>query len=69
MKKQEFNPIQLVITFLVPMLFGKISILYFGQNYSNYPGDGYGYGLAASIAFTLFMIGRFLWKYRNYKDD
>jgi hypothetical protein len=54
--------------FLLPTLMGKAFILYFGLNYTNYPGEGYGYGLAVAISFTVFMVARFLWKYRNYDD-
>jgi hypothetical protein len=53
---------------LVPMLINKLFMLYFGLNYSNRPGEGYGYGLAATIFFLFFTIGRFLWKYRNEED-
>lgn len=58
----------LLATFLVPTLFGKTMILYFGLNYSDHPGDGYGYGLVIAILFTAVMMGRFLWKYRNYEE-
>jgi hypothetical protein len=58
----------LLIPFLLPTLLGKCFILYFGLNYSEYPGEGYGIGLGISIAFTLFMLGRFLWTYRHYQD-
>lgn len=58
----------LLMPFLFPTLVGKSLILYFGLNYSNEPGEGYGVGLVISILFTLTMIGRFLWKTRNYVD-
>ena len=54
--------------FLFPLLINKVFMLYFGLNYSNYPGEGYGYGLVATILFLFFTIGRFLWKYRNIED-
>ena len=54
--------------FLVPTLLNKCFMLYFGLNYSNYPGDGYGYGLVATILFLLFTVGRFIWKYRHIED-
>lgn len=53
---------------LVPLLINKFFMLYFGIHYSNYPGDGYGYGLMVTICFLFFTIGRFLWKYRNIQD-
>lgn len=58
----------LLLASLMPTLIGKLLVVYFGLNYSAFPGEGYGYGLAASIGFTLVMAARFLWKYRNYKD-
>ena len=58
----------LIITFLCPTILGKILVIYFGMNYSAEPGKGYGIGLVLSIAFTLTMFGRFIWRYRNYDD-
>ena len=58
----------LLMSFLMPTLVGKSLVLYFGAGYANNPGDGYGYGLLASILFTLAMIGRFLWTYRHHED-
>lgn len=58
----------LIITFLCPMLVGKTLIMFFGLQYSSYPEQGYGYGLALSILFTVTMLARFLWRYRNYVD-
>lgn len=56
-------------SFLVPTLVGKTFVLYFGLNYSEHPGEGYGYGLAGAILFTLVSLCLFLWKYRNYEDS
>ena len=67
--KPKLNLFELIVAFLLPTLFGKSLILYFALNYSNYPEEGYGYGLAASIAFTLAMAGRFILKYKNYQND
>ena len=55
-------------SFLVPTLIGKSFVLYFGINYSLYPGDGYGYGLAAAITFMVVSLGLFVWKYRNHEE-
>ena len=52
--------------FLVPTLIGKLLLFYFGLMYTAYPGEGYGYALLASIVFTVTMVARFLWKYRDY---
>ena len=57
-----------IVAFLVPMLFGKTLVLYFGLNYSEFPGQGYGIGLALSILFVIAIFGLFLWKYRHYED-
>ncbi len=54
--------------FIVPVLINKMFMLYFGLNYSSHPGEGYGYGLVATILFLIFTVGRFLWKYRNIED-
>jgi len=67
-KKQKINVTELIIGFVTPMLLGKFLILYFGSAYSNNPGEGYGYGLVISIVFTLCMMARLLWKYRNHED-
>jgi hypothetical protein len=57
-----------LISFASPTFIGKALVLYFGLNYTNYPGEGYGYGLAVAIIFTVFMLVRFIWKYRHYDD-
>jgi len=54
--------------FFMPTIVGKIFIMQFGSMYSAEPGAGWGWWLAGAIGFTVFMLGRFLWKYRNYKD-
>ncbi len=53
---------------LVPTLVNKAFMVYFGLQYSKYPGDGYGYGLLFTIFFLLFTVGTFLWKYRHVDD-
>lgn len=55
-------------SFLVPTLVGKAFVLYFGIRQAEYPGEGYGYGLAASICFTVTTLSLFVWKYRHYED-
>jgi hypothetical protein len=52
-------------TFILPTLFLKIAILYFGLEYSSYPGQGYGWGLLAAVVASLANFGFFLWKTRN----
>ncbi len=54
--------------FLIPVLINKMFMYYFGVNYSNYPGQGYGYGLIATILFLLFTCGRLIWKYWDIED-
>jgi hypothetical protein len=55
-------------SFLMPTIVGKTLVLYFGINYSIYPDEGYGYGLAASIAFTALGLLMLVWKYRNHEE-
>lgn len=57
-----------LIVFLVPTLINKMLMLYFGLNYSSSPGEGYGYGLVATIIFFLLTMGRFIWKYKDTED-
>jgi hypothetical protein len=57
-----------ILAFLVPTLVNKMFMLYFGLNYSEFPGEGYGYGLVASILFLIFSLVRLVWKYRNVED-
>ena len=54
--------------FLVPTIFNKLFMLYFGLNYSEHPGEGYGYGLVATVLFLLITVGSFIWKDRNVED-
>lgn len=53
---------------ILPMLINKMFMLYFGLKYAEHPGEGYGYGLVATILFLFLTIGRFLWKYRDIED-
>lgn len=54
--------------FLLPTLVNKILMLYFGLRYSEFPGEGYGYGLAATVVILLITVGTFIWKYRDVED-
>jgi hypothetical protein len=54
----------LLIFFVVATLVNKAAIFYFGINYSNYPGHGYGYGLVASLAYLVCSAGYLIFKYR-----
>jgi hypothetical protein len=64
------NPIvkDFLQVFLVPTLANKALLIYFGINYSAYPGEGYGYGVIASVVFLLLGVFRFVWKYRGIED-
>ena len=55
-------------SFLMPTLFGKSLVLYFGINYSLHPDEGYGYGLIAAVVFTFCSLVAFGWKYRNHEE-
>lgn len=51
--------------FILPMIVMKVFLLYFGLNYSRYPGEGYGYGLVVTLVFILASFGYFLWRQRG----
>jgi hypothetical protein len=57
-----------VRVFLVPMIVNKIAILYFGAEYAENPGEGYGYGLCAALLLLVINFGVFLWRYRDVQD-
>ncbi len=67
-EKVSLNLFDFLVAGLMPLLVGKLFVFYFGIHYSKFPGQGYGTGLAISALFTLVMLGRFLWKYRNYSE-
>lgn len=67
--KQELNMVEMAVTFVCPALVTKILLFYFGSMYSMHPGEGYGIALCCTIAFTLIMLSRFVWRYRNYTED
>lgn len=58
----------LIKVFIIPTVINKPIMFYFGLNYSNYPGEGYGNGLVATIAVFITSMGYFLYKYRNNSD-
>ena len=58
----------LIWTFISPLFIGKTLVMYFGLQYSCYPDQGYGWGLLASLALTVFTLTRFIWKYRHYTE-
>lgn len=69
MRKQDPQVLKDFIgVFLFPTLLNKVFMLYFGINYANNPGEGYGYGLVATIVFLFFTVSRFIWKYRHIED-
>lgn len=59
----------MLIALVIPSVLGKTLIFYFGSLYTKFPGDGYGYALSAALFFTAFNLLRFIWKYRDYKDE
>lgn len=71
-KQDDKKPNKVIIDFLkvliIPMLVNKVFMMYFGLNYSNHPGEGYGYGLIATIIFLFITVGRFIWKYKDIED-
>lgn len=50
-----------VRTLIMPLIVMKVFLLYFGLNYSRYPGEGYGYGLIATFAVSAASFGYFIW--------
>lgn len=67
-KKSKKVFIDFLKVFLLPMLVNKFFLVYFGVNYSNYPGRGYGYGVIIALLSLFITISAFLWKYRNIDD-
>ena len=55
-------------TLIFPMLVNKSLMLYFGLNYSDHPGEGWGYGLALTVFVLFFTVGRFLWIFKDIED-
>lgn len=53
---------------LGPLLINKFFMMYFGLQYSQYPDQGYGYGLIATVIILFVTVGSFIWKYRNIED-
>lgn len=68
-EKTKFDLFDFGIVSFGPAVLSKMLLLYFGSMYSSHPGDGYGWGLIASILMTLVTVGRFLWKYRNFESE
>ena len=67
-KKQSIQIGDMLKSFCMPMIVGKTLVLYFGPNYSMYPGEGFGYGLIAAILLTLYGLFKFLWKYKDQEE-
>lgn len=57
---------RIIFILVMQLIVMKTVILLFGARYAEFPGEGYGYGLAASVITTLIMVGFFVWKYRNH---
>lgn len=68
MAKKNPNIGALLRIFLIPTLVIKSGIMFFGLNYSRYPDEGYGYGLAISVALIFIAFAAFLWTFRNYTE-
>lgn len=66
--KQKPKLSDFIRSFLMPTLIGKSFVLYFGLMYSNYPDEGYGYGLIFSAGFTLVSLCLFAYKYKDIED-
>lgn len=68
MRKNEKTLFDFIRSFIFPVLIGKTGVMYFGLNYSQFPGEGYGYGLVACLLITIFSLARLIYKYRNVED-
>lgn len=55
-------------TLIMPVLVNKSFMFYFALNYSNHPGEGYGYGFAVTLVILFVTLGAFIWKYRDTED-
>ena len=53
---------------LLPLLINKAFMMYFGLKYSENPGEGYGYGLIATIVVLVAGLARLIWKYKDIED-
>lgn len=58
----------LVKIMVIPNLINKPLLLYFGSKYSEFPGEGWGYGVAGCITYFLVTVAIFLWRYRGVED-
>ena len=67
-EKKTLTASDLFLTALFPHIAGKVMLLYFGINYAERPGEGYGYGLAFAICLSVVLVARFLYRSRNYED-
>ncbi len=56
----------LIKFFVISTVINKSLMFYFGVNYSRWPGQGYGYGLAATLFYTVCAAGYLIFKYRNF---
>ena len=52
-KNTELSLTSFIPTFLIPLIFTKTALLFFGINWGNHPGQGYGYGFFVAILFLL----------------
>jgi len=66
----KINPVMkdFLSALLMPTLIGKGLIYFFGLKFSEYPGEGWGYGLAEIGRASVGNLLRFLKKYRHIQD-
>jgi hypothetical protein len=62
-KPRSYRP--LFVFLFTSTTLNKAVMFYFGINYSNYPGHGYGYGLLASLSYLVCSAGYLIYKYRD----
>lgn len=64
---KEMKLSQFLRTLIVPLFITKTAALYFGIKMTQYPGEGYGYGLVASLSLTALSFLWFVLKNPNLK--
>ena len=59
----------LVVFMVMSAAVNKTFMFYFGINYSQYPGRGYGWGLLITVVYMVVSAGWMIYKFRNTNDE
>ncbi|HEX4925915.1 MAG TPA: hypothetical protein VFV50_17615 [Bdellovibrionales bacterium] len=57
----------MLIFMVISTAVNKCFMFYFGINYTNHPGRGYGWGLAATLLYMLCSAGYLIYRYRDHE--